>query len=357
MQRYDGDRWVTFKIFARFREALAERPVPGNLEIRAEPGSDLHHDLELFHRYGRPLNIPSGAATFSMDLPGGLGGGPFLVERMLIGPAASNAATRELRLSILDAIGTVLAETLVQMEPATTGMSGQGYRVFGVEANHAFTIEMLIDPEPGRLRMAFDIGDVAGQRPALLVEGLRFLTHFRSPNRLQVRPAYGPGQATPADISVTDDNRWVAELLAVAEALATIQEHTTTRIGMPDPDTFDVARAAEVKDAATLLRGGTLTPTWTTVGPVHVKSGAEPSRREIWTLALDEPLKIDLDGHEIILGVRRVRLPAARVDPESVEDHEDHKDVRFIPATDDSRTVISLVEPTETPSDGPDEPA
>jgi hypothetical protein len=74
VQDGDGKRWVTFKVFARCAESLVERPVPLSLTITADPGSDLHRDIEAFDKYGTPFTAPTGTADAEIDLPGGLGG-------------------------------------------------------------------------------------------------------------------------------------------------------------------------------------------------------------------------------------------------------------------------------------------
>src|SRR5665647_2900064 len=61
VQQSDETRCVTFKIFARCKASFVERPVPISVKITADPDSDLHRDLQVFEKYGRPLTTPAGS--------------------------------------------------------------------------------------------------------------------------------------------------------------------------------------------------------------------------------------------------------------------------------------------------------
>lgn len=149
VQDSDGERCVTFKIFARFAEAVVERPVPVNLTIRGQVGSQLERDVELFIDYGRPFQTPPGVASATVDLPGGFArsieGG-----LLTIGQPPSGGEVRELRLALRDEAGMLLAEPRIRLESAGQGLSGRGLRLFGVEENGTFTFEMMTEIATGR---------------------------------------------------------------------------------------------------------------------------------------------------------------------------------------------------------------
>lgn len=341
-QQGDEHRCVTFKIFARYAEAVIERPVPGSAQITAEPGSDLHRDLELFERYGRPFEAPIGSVTANVDLPGGLGQ-PIEGGALKIGLAATTVADNELRISIVDEGGTVLAQPLVKMQPVIRGQSGQGARAYGIEEHGAFTIEILIDLDTRNTQIILSTGDLAGHRPAELLEGLRLLAHFRPPHQMAVRPAYGPAKGEAIEIPETlAISQPASELLDLAEALATLQEHTSTRVEMPDLNQFTHQQMAEVLETARLLRGETLTTPWTSIGPVHLHPGIEPQLDARFAARWQTPLQVELPGGEIHVGIRNIDMPAARVDPESVTVHNDHKDIQLIPAGNAAAVVTYL---------------
>jgi hypothetical protein len=350
VQYYNDERCVTFKIFARFAEAMTERPVPGNFTIRAETGSDLARDVELFHHFGRPFEAPMGTVNAELDLPGGLGG---IVEsgRLIIGPGQTSAEPYELKLAILAPDDAVLAEPLIKLQPATTGPSGRGVRGYGVEEHGTFTLELRHLLGDRNLEFHFSLADLTGIRPALVLEGLRFLVHHRPPNRMRVRPAYGPPKGSePIPIQAPIDNiRFGLVLLEFAEALVTIQEHTTMRVEMPKLSQLTDRQMFKAIEAARLLRGENVTHAWDGA-TFHLHPSAEmiidvatpfPAR-------VVEPLVVDLPGRQIVLGNQTVALPAARVDRDSGVRHEDHMDIRLIPAGDTPAVITYMGDSSAT---------
>jgi hypothetical protein len=335
VQESDGERWVTFKIFARFAEAVVERPVPGRLVVRGPVGSQLERDFELFRDYGRPFQTPAGAASFSIDLPGGFGR---VVDegQLAVGPAAVTGDQHEVRLTIRDDVGVVLAEPRIRMEPATRGMTGHGLRAFGTEEHGTFTFEMMTEVATGRTTYKIRLGELRGRRPADMLEGLRFLAQHRSPNQMSVRPGYGPGETVCLNISETTTLADEARLLLeFAEALVTIQDLVSTRLDMPDFSLMDVDMFQAVLDAAQLLRGETLTRPWENLGPVHGPPGLEPDFEARFAVHFTTPLILSLPGIRCQVGTQTAECFAARIDPDSVTPHGDHVDVRFVPAEGD----------------------
>ena len=71
-QVHDG-RAVTFRVFARYREATSDRPVPGRFTLLAEPGTPEAHAVRDFIEYGIPV-AKVNARELDIDLPGGLPG-------------------------------------------------------------------------------------------------------------------------------------------------------------------------------------------------------------------------------------------------------------------------------------------
>lgn len=332
VQEGDGDRWVTFKIFARFAEAVIERPVPGNVAVRGQTGSRLDRDLQLFHDYGRPFQTPPGAASVSFDLPGGFA--PSIEDGQLsIGPLAAGTEQHELRLAVVDEAGVVLAEPRICMEPATRGPSGRGIRTFGTEEHGTFTFEMMTELATGKTRLDFRLGDLPGRRPADVLEGLRFLAQHRPPHRVSLRPGYGPGEIHSIDIpessALADGARLVLEF---AEALVTIQDFASVRLDMPDFGQMTEDMFQSVLDVAQLLRGETLTRPWEYVGPVHGPQGLEPDFAARFTVHFRRPLVLTLPGIECQVGMQTAECFGARIDPDTVTSHGDHVDVRFVPA-------------------------
>ena len=104
-----------------------------NIKITADPDSDLHGDIQVFEKCGKPLTTPAGSTEGNFDLPGGLGGA-FTGGSISIGPAKdAGAEPYDLRLQLLDQTDALLTETLVHMKPLTTGLRRRGVRAHGTE--------------------------------------------------------------------------------------------------------------------------------------------------------------------------------------------------------------------------------
>ena len=113
-----GTRCIVIKIFARFQEAVMERPVPGSFEIETAAGTPEAASLQDFIEYGTPTDaLPAKSAT--VDLPGGFGG-EFHNVRIRIGPPQSQSAVPfDLQLRVLDNLDnyTELASADITMKP------------------------------------------------------------------------------------------------------------------------------------------------------------------------------------------------------------------------------------------------
>ena len=60
VQSVDDDSRITYRIFARFDDAVKYRPVPGKFTLIAEPGSELQARIEDWAKFGAPLdNVPA----------------------------------------------------------------------------------------------------------------------------------------------------------------------------------------------------------------------------------------------------------------------------------------------------------
>src|SRR5512132_3986928 len=144
-----GEVYVTFRIYARFAQAVEERPVPINLQFRVPADSDVADALQDFHTFGTPVTVedPTGEMlSWSVDLPGGLGGDLSGGRLRLGAPHPEGAQPYDLRLQILDETGTEVATARLRMEPVTTGATGDGMRATGVEEPGAFGIAIRLNP-------------------------------------------------------------------------------------------------------------------------------------------------------------------------------------------------------------------
>jgi hypothetical protein len=330
VQDSDGKRWVTFKVFAWCSESLVERPIPLNLTITADSDGDLRRDTQAFEKYGRPFTAPTGTVHGELGLPGGLGGS-IARASLSIGPAGgASSGTYDIRLQLLDETGELLTETQVHMESPSAGLRQQGARAHGTEANGAFTFESLLDL--GTQTATFTVGhlDLTGKVPGLLLPGLRLRREFHYPHQLRIAAPFGLATHAPVPIpSTATPDSADGLLFDLVEALAIVQEHTSTQIRIPDFRNVTLGEMQPVLRAAELLRGATLSAPWNPL-TIHIRPGAAISTQPMSVLLYYE-LKVSIDGVDVGLGYEQVYLPSARMDIESLTGHDDHQDIRIIP--------------------------
>ncbi|MEU0936090.1 hypothetical protein [Embleya sp. NPDC005971] len=316
----DGS-WITFKIYARYPQAVDDQPLTFNIAINVEPDSDTARALDATLTYGVPLRLDSTdtrAFHAVVDLPGGLGGEMNAGVLSLVPLPGDDAQPYELRLQILDANDTLTETVRLDMQPATFGLGGRGVRAIGREEHGAFEVEILTDVPTLAARFNFSTCDLSGKTPARVLPGLRAAAGLRAPHRFRIAAAHGPVEFPSIPIPAREHEGELAPslLIELIDSLAHIQEHTTTQVAIPDLTTFTVAQARHVIRAARLLRGETLTGRWTdieldipdseTFAP-HV--GSEPSS---WRL--EQPLSLVINGAYLDLGYERTLLRSARVE-------------------------------------------
>jgi hypothetical protein len=330
LQEGDGKRWVTIKVFARCAESLAERPVPLSIWITVEPGSDLQRDIEAFDKYGAPFTAPAGTTDAEIALPGGLGGAITGGSVRIEAPVGAPGTGHDIRLQVTDPVGEVIAETLVHMQPPTTGPSGTGVRGYGTEQHGAFALEVLTDLDAQTVSYTVHLGDLAGKPPGLVLPGVRLLREFRHPNGLRIARPYGPVTHQPELLPKGSDSIEGMGIIAdLIEALAVIQDRTTTQVTVPDFAKLTMPEARPILHTADLIRGAAVTVPWEGI-TLHVHPGtATPG--DIFQALVYRELRLSVGEAQASLGYEQIHLPAARVDPGSVTRHGDHDDIRIVP--------------------------
>lgn len=344
----EEDVCVTFKVFARFAEATEERPIPIGVRWNVDPDSEDAENLKEWLKFGTPFSAPLGSADLDLDLPGGLGG---RVEgaAVLIGPPAG-ADGYELRAYVFDDSGGMIADALLKMNPVTKGLTKEGVRASGREANGVFEIEIWIDLPAETTKMSLHaLDDLSGKRPAEVLPGLRFLAEFHPPHQFRFGPAYGPaldsGVAIPDDVAQKSQEDIV---LQTVEALATIQDHTHVQIFAPDFSTLRRPQADALITAGRLLRGETVTTRWQSHA-VRVKPDALAAVDPTMTVVWEELFSVVVEGERIPLGTRRVQLMGARLETTATEPEADGLvPARFLPLDGNDEAVLRLV--SESPA-------
>ena len=138
----DGDVCITFKVFARFAEATNERPIPIGVTWNVDPDSEEAEHLKEWMKFGTPFLNP----RFSRPRPRFTrgAGGTFRRRRGDSGPGRGRRwlRTEGLRRRRLRSVDR---RRIAEDEPATRGLTGEGFRASGQEANGVFEIEIWMD--------------------------------------------------------------------------------------------------------------------------------------------------------------------------------------------------------------------
>ena len=169
-------------------------PISGQFNVAIpEEDDELRQQFERFVDYGAPMSMPAGTISGSFDLPGGLGGDITGASLEVLSVADQDGAEpAELLLAILAPDSeSVIASTTIRRTDLTFGQAG--VRSAFAEKAGIFTLEMLA--KAGRLEGQMTLHteyDLAGRRPAEVVDGLNVLAAWQSPNRIAFGRTYGP---------------------------------------------------------------------------------------------------------------------------------------------------------------------
>jgi hypothetical protein len=235
--------WITIEIFATSLAALEESPISMRFNVAIpEDDDELRQQFQKFVDYGAPMTMPTGTVSGSLDLPGGLGGdvsGASL--QVLSAPDNNDSEPAELVLAILEPDSdTVIASTTIRRIDFSVGQAG--VRSVFADVAELFTLEMLV--KAGHLEGQMNLGvayNLAGRRPAEVVDGLRVLAAWQSPNRIAFGLTYGPPDYGAVATVPTDRDGDAKRWARICEALARIQDHVTVLLKMPAEMTKDQA--------------------------------------------------------------------------------------------------------------------
>ncbi len=297
--------WVAIKIFALSLESLRERPITAQLQVAVPRGdNELQEQFQKFVDYGAPMAMPRGTVSGLLDLPGGLGGELQDASLQVIAaPADGQADPIELIIAVVEPDSeTVIASTTIRRIEQSAGQAGTR-SVFTDQAN-LFTLEMLV--QAGQLdgTMSLEVDyDLTGRRPAELIDSLKVLSAWHSPNRLAFARTYGPrGYGIVATIHTdrsANSGRWPG----ICEALAQIQDHVPVLLTMPAEMSADEAKG--ILFAAKLVSGQAVpilkSEPFTDNHDVNPLEIARKSGRTYEFLAINSTT-ISLAGQEITVG-------------------------------------------------------
>ncbi|UKJ64855.1 hypothetical protein H1Q78_05575 [Cellulosimicrobium cellulans] len=294
---------TTFRIYARFAEALNERPIPIHVKFELEPGTAEARAFDDWRKYGKQLTAVVGVDA---ELPGGLGGS-FEAATATISPV--DVRSGETRYRIVTPNGEVVAELLFSVT-TTTGFDGTGLYVQGQDPSGTVSIEGHFDATDRSGGVEFSFSDPAGHEAVDVAAAANFAAGLSHPYRLQVAGKHGPFRDAsdilePEPLLPLSAARYIT-------ALAALQSHTTTPIVVPDLATVTGALAQRVLTAAKLLDGQTIVGTWTAFEFAGDASATLDTGGH-YQLAVIEPLKVAVGDTALDLGTTQNTLLSAKL--------------------------------------------
>lgn len=300
---------LTYRIYARFDEALNERPIPVRLEFAFD---DLTFDQKAYEDWRDYGSDFEGPAILDVDLPGGLAS-PGRVRVRIVSTRSPNFQ-RRYRLTSPD--GRKLAELTFDCS-TTTGANGHGARVTGTDASGLLHLEYRGDLAADQHAVSFNADLIEGIEVLRAAPVVEFLAAMVAPNRLQLSEGFGGRfvDIHPVPVSEAVIHPLVASWV---HALTVVQDHVSEPILLPPIDSVTKRDAQEAIDAAAILEGQTVVSHWDSVeiadiGP-ELQSG--PAQLE-----MPEQLVISVGGNSLDLGLQIVTLLSAQVTIEGKAAH------------------------------------
>ncbi|MEU6417832.1 restriction endonuclease [Streptomyces spiralis] len=345
-QVLDANPSVAIAVRARFADAPNIRPIPLSLNIRVPQGSDLEQEVLNFRDYGTDLVLPGEHFDLTADLPGGLSPSPGASTLLKISANPSpNATPQEMRFSITAPDGEELATTTVVLTSSTTGVTGIGGVLHGVEIGEVFDVTLRLNFAEQKLNISVNTRDLASKRLETVRAGVEFMAHFHTPNRLTVHNPYRPqaGQG-PMQIGHARDLGAVLQR-DIVEALLEIQRAAGRTVRIPPL----LGRSAEEfepwLEAAHLLRREELRVGWT---ELTFTAAQEPPQDLLANLPgafiVHHPLTVSVGGEVLDLGLRQFYSPAVQLKADLELPMAPGSQVVLVPA-EDPIAVIRWVRP------------
>lgn len=297
--------------------------------------------------YGTSVTVPADFVhSVTLDAPAGMGG-TFEGGEITIGPSTSPLpADLRLAFRVVDPSGQPVAEIPLQ---ATSGGAGlRGATVDVTDASGFFTATLRVSPDGYKMRSTFVAK--GGLLPGFVLPAARLMRAAASGGTRGVLVVNGVETGPAAPFEATLDREMEAWLW-VMEKLDAIQRMSGVFFPMPEELRHDELQGIDDVDA--LLKGETLTASWSTLSLTMSREGVEQLRMGplgtgvVRDLTQQSQLVFTLGGHSIPLGTVRREFASARVaewpDTSAVEPDGDVQ-VRVVPGDDPTVTTRRVVE-------------
>ena len=312
VQTNDKQRCITYRIIARYDEAVNDRPAPGSITLKAGVGTSEEAQIGDWIKFGAPLQNMV-AESVSVDLPGGFGGTSKNVV-LSIGPSKPVGPPVEVTLRVVDPDGSIVTELDFTTEEVTGGFDQEGLRAVGHSTGtRVIRYELRIHATDKTVSLNIRNEEFTGHLPSDLLAPLEFLISIRPPRHIQIAlrdgPDWGAPTSIPGEVISLEQG---AEHRMLLQDLVAIQKHVFDRILLPDLTNLTWDDLTMWRQAAALLRGDTVTGVWSerlvsVPGEVELPTGIVQG---IFT----EPLNIRIGKKLYPLGTAVTILASMQID-------------------------------------------
>ncbi len=252
--RGSGTQYFTFKIYEKYRGALADRPITLNATFRTPEQAD-QNAMRDFIDYGAPLELGQNLTTIDADLPGGLAGTLTGAIRILPLGSLSDSQSRTMRMRIVDAADGSAHEVKLHVQPATAGLDGRNLRGMADDEGGAFSVELRYKDDDSSQTFQFIPHDLSGKVANRVASGLHFLSKLRSGNTFEIAQEFGPytgePQPIPRDLTALVDDK----VLELIDSIVVLQTLTSNQLTVPDLSTLTLQQGEEIVVAAKVSLG------------------------------------------------------------------------------------------------------
>lgn len=262
--------YITFHIYARYADATSDRPIPISFSVsRDRLTPEAMQAVDDMLRYGTPVEVPAAAITnLNVDMPAGLGT-TSARGTVALGPWRSDSdQPSRVTWAIVSADDSEpLSRLIFQMDAPTRGSLG-GLLVRGTDSTGVVAVTIRIDPpqsESPTIGLSVTMIDPTGKPVRQVLPGLRFMSKFRSPNRLAFGPEYGQLRVADALSLPSEAQAIPALVIDYVDALDSISSTSGEPINLPDLAALTHDDYQAVLGAAGVLRGEPVPITWSSV--------------------------------------------------------------------------------------------
>jgi hypothetical protein len=250
----DATGSVSLALSPRYPGADADRPITVSTSFvfpNSPEGRDAASTLNDAIRFGTPASIPSEyISAVVIDAPAGMGG-EHTGGEIRIGGAFLSGPEFRLNMVLLDPQNRLVGSLLLPAGPRTIGAAG--FETTLADPSGAIRCRFRVDTETSALNLRYQIELPPTCLPAVALPALRFLQHFRPPNRLELRLPDGsviaPTAIIERDAIVPD------EYVELVVALDRLQSHGQVYFDLPATQAVEISFVPGSDDSVTLHLG------------------------------------------------------------------------------------------------------